>query len=192
MEWWLGIGLLVIFLVWFSRLTKAVKQRSLTNALLTLLRRIDTTMPGVLNPLREKVAAAEQAVAVSSLVPSAVITPSAWLRTNLEAARAVMLPIEPVIDRLAASELAALTAMLDAEQKLLARNKVAFSPNPGSFACRHIGSPTYPPLKDEQFKKLIPQIQFYTHGNRAYSLSWCRHCLVAFEDQWEIAVSGGH
>lgn len=190
MEWWLGIGLLVIFLVWFSRLTKAVKQRSLTNALLTLLRRIDTTMPGVLNPHREEVAAAEQAVAASSLGPSAVITPRAWLRTNLEAARAVMLPIDPVIDRLAASELAALTAMLNAEQKLLARNKVAFSPYPGSSACRHYSR--YPPLEGEQFKKLIPQIQYYAQGNRAYSRRWCRHCLVAFEDRWEIAVSGGH
>lgn len=190
MEWWLGIGLLVIFLVWFSRFTKAVKQRSLTNALLALLRRIDTIMPGVLSPHREKVASAEQAVAASSLRPLAVIRPGAWLRTNLEAARAVMLPIDPIIDRLEASELAALTAMLNAEQKLLARNKVALSPYPKFSVCRHCS--VYPPLKDEQFKKLIPQIQFYSQGNRAYSRSWCRHCFLAFEDQWEIAVSGGH
>jgi hypothetical protein len=180
MKWWIEIGLLVLLLYWFSRLAKAVKQRSLTNALLKLLRRIGTTMPGVLNLHQEQVAAAEQAVSAASLGPSVVITPSAWLRTNLEAARAVMLPIEPVIERLAASELASLTALLDAEQNLLARNKVAFSPNPGSFACRHISDGTTLRLTETQIKKLIPQIQFHTQGNRAYSRSWCRHCFRSF------------
>jgi hypothetical protein len=192
MKWWLWIVLLVLFLSWFSRLVKAVKQRSLTRALRKLLRRIGTTMPGVLNPHQEQVEAAEQAVSATSLGLSIVVTPSAWLRRNLEAARAVMLPIESVINRLAASELASLTAMLDAEQNLLARNKVAFSPYPGSSACRHISGNTALRLTEKQFKKLIPQIQFHTRGNRAYSRSWCRHCFVAFEDQWGIAVSGGH
>jgi hypothetical protein len=192
MKWWLGIGLLVIFLYWFSHLARAVRQRSLTNALLKLLRRVGTTMPGVLNPHQEQVAAAGQAVSAASPRPSVVITPSTWLRANLEAARAVMLPIEAIFERLAASELTALTAVLDAEQKLLAHNRVAFSPYPGSSACRHISRHTVLKLTDEQFKKLIPQIQFHTQGNRAYSRSWCRLCFVAFEDQWGIAVSGGH
>jgi hypothetical protein len=189
MEWWLKIGLLVILLIWFSRLVRAVRQRSLTNALLTLLRRIDTTQPGLLDPHREMVSAAQQAVAASSVELSSIFTPSAWLRANLDAARAVVLALDAVIKRIAADDQAALTPLLNAEQKLLARNKLAFSPYPGSSACRHI---SHQRLTREQFKGLIPQIQFHTRGNRAYSRSWCRHCLVAFEDQWEIAVSGGH
>ena len=115
--------------------------------------------------------------------------PSAWLRTNLGAARATMLAVDAVVKRITVSDQAALTPLLNAEQNLLARNKLAFSPYPGSSACRHI---SHHRLTDEQLRELIQQIQFRTQGNRAYSRSWCRHCLVAFEDQWEIAVSGGH
>jgi len=190
MEWWLSIVLLAIGFVWLSRLVKAVKQRRLTNALLKLLRRIDTTQPGLLDPHRDTVAAAQQAVAASSAGPSSIFTPGVWLRDNLEAARAVMLAVDAVIKRITPADLAALTPLLDAEQTLLARDKRAFSPDTGLIACRHVS--LYPRLTSEQADQLIPQIEFHTRGNKAYSRNWCRHCLVAFEGQWGIAVSGGH
>lgn len=193
MAWWLKIGLLAICLVWLIRLVRAVKQRRLTNALLKLLQRIDTAQPGIFDPHRDMVAAAQQAVVASSVGPSSLFRPSAWLRANLDAARAVMLAVDAVIKRITESDQAALNLLLNAEQKLLARNKLAFSPTPGFAVCRHVAHPPYQPqMTDEQWRTLIPQIEFYTQGNRAYSRRWCRHCLVGFEDQWTIAVSGGH
>jgi hypothetical protein len=193
MEWWLKTGLLAFCLVWFIRLVRAVRQRRLTRALLKLLQRIDTAQPGLFDSHSEVVAAAQQAVAASAVGPSSLFRPSAWLRANLAAARAVMLAVDAVDKRITESDQAALTLLLNAEQKLLARNKLAFSPNPGSYACRHVAHPPYEPqMTDQQWRELIPHIRFHTEGNRAYSRRWCRHCLVGFEDQWAIAVSGGH
>lgn len=83
-----------------------------------------------------------------------------------------------------------LSRVRDRLRRLLAHNAVAFSPYPGSSACRHHSC--FPRLPDEQSKRIFPQIKFHTSGNRTYSRSRCRHCLVGFEDQWGIAVSGGH
>lgn len=192
MTWWLWLALLVILLIWCSRLVTAVKQRSLTKELHALLRRISAMMPDVFSPQQEKISAAELAFTAASSGLSAVFTPGTCLQTNLAAARAAILPIETAINRLAPGETATLTALLDSEQQLLARNNAAFLNEPGSYACRHIRNPPYPPMSDAQIKKLIPQIEFHTKGNRAYSRHWCRQCLIGFEDQWGIAVSGGH
>lgn len=193
MEWWLKLSLLVIGLVWLKRLASALRQRRLSKALLRLLQRMDTGQPGVFDPQRAALAAAQQAVAASAWAPLSVLRPSAWLRANLEAARALMVIVDALGKNISAGDQTALTRLLDAEQKLLARSKLAFSPNPGSSACRHIVNPPFDRHKHEdQWRALIPQIEFHTQGNRAFSRSWCRHCLTGFEDQSAIAVNGGH
>jgi len=190
MRWWVGVGLIAMLFIWFRGVVRALRQRGLTNALIKLQRRIDLSMTEVSSPSREKLPAAVGSSSQPAAGSSTVFTPGAWLRGHLETARATILSIEPVIDRLPVSETTALTAILDSEQRLLARSKVAFSSDTAYCACRHHRSS--PTMEVEQLKKMTPQIHFRTNGNRAYSRNWCRHCLIAFESQWEIAVSGGH
>lgn len=183
---WVAAGACVVALVWARRLAAAMRQRALSEALLALLRRVDKERPALFAAHRELIAAAERA---SAAKPSELFTPGASLSASLDAARAVMLAMDAVEGDVPENDRTALAALLDAEQDLLAFNKLAFSPEPGSWACRHIRQGG---MTETRIRDIIRPLRQHTQGNRAYARSWCRRCLTGFEDQWGIAVSGGH
>ncbi|HBB88243.1 MAG TPA: hypothetical protein DC047_11565 [Blastocatellia bacterium] len=168
----LGIVLIIAFLFWLKGLTTAIRQRMLTKSLLRLLKRADVIS-------QDKRSEGEGPVAAASLKLLEIAWPRSWLRRNVEAARTVLAPLDGVINQFSSDDKAVLAHLLDSEQRLLAKRKVAFGDRP----CERHGG------------KIIVQVLYYErhgHGHFGIARVWCRHCLVSWEQQWEIAVSGGH
>ena len=114
------IGVLVItaLLVWMRELTTAVRQRSLTKSLLAVLKRI----PAISQDERSE---SERAVAAASLILAEIAWPRRWLRRNVEAARTVLASIDGVPNHFASGDKGHFARLLDLEQALLVKRKVA-------------------------------------------------------------------
>ena len=186
--WWLAAVAFIVVAVWFVRVVRAIRQIVLTSALLSLNRRIVSTQAGLLEG--DSYRWVKPKTRTGSEAPFGPLTPRAWLGKHLDRAREVTVLLSNVRDRLSPDAARDLTRILDAEQRLLARNRVAFSPEPGFYACPHISEHVF--KDDQEYKKAIPQIWYIPQGNRALSRRWCRYCLLGFEESWAIAVSGGH
>ncbi len=173
----LVVVLIIVFLVWFKELSMAARQRTLTKSLLAVVKRADVI-------LQDNLCKCEGTVAAASLKLLEIATPRMWLRRNIEAARTVLASLGGDTNQFTADDNATMAHLLDSEQTLLARRRVAFERNP----CFHYGNGS------AAKQKLIKQILYYErHGHGHYGIArvWCRHCLVSWEQQWEIAVSGG-
>jgi hypothetical protein len=184
---WIPAVAFIVVAVWLVRVVRAVRQLLLARALEALKRRVADSQPGLLES--ETYRWVKVKTRAKSAAPLGPLTPRAWLGRHLDRARDVTVLLSNVRNELSPDNALDLERLLDAEQRLLSRSKVAFTHELPDYACPHVAGRMF---EDDEYRKEIPQLWYAPQGNRASERRWCRHCLLAFEQSWPIAVSGGY